>query len=59
MKRELVIAPKGYVYDWATPRYDENNKQLHLYAERLSISKFDNINNYKLIEEVKKNVPST
>ena len=29
MKRKLLIAPKGYVYDWAVPRYDENNEQLH------------------------------
>ena len=58
MKRQVYTAPAGYVYDWVEPHYNEENEPIHLYAKKLSISRFDNIDNYKL-EEEKKNVPST
>lgn len=56
MKRKLLIAPKGYVYDWATPHFVDGVEQ-HLYAQQLSLSQFDKIENYILVE-VKKNVPN-
>lgn len=54
MKRKLLIAPKGYVYDWATPHL-VNGVEQHLYAQQLSLSRFDKEENYILVE-VKKNV---
>lgn len=56
MKRKLLIAPDGYVYDWATPHLVDGVVQ-HLYAQQLSLSRFDKEENYILVE-VKKNVSS-
>lgn len=56
MKRKLLIAPQGYVYDWATPHFKDGVEQ-HLYAQRLSLSRFDKEENYILVE-VEKNVSS-
>lgn len=49
MKPTIYIAPQGYVYDYLIPRFDENGEQLHLYADKIAISRFDDINNYTLI----------
>jgi hypothetical protein len=51
-------APEGKVYDWAEPHTatiidEEGNKteeQEHLYANVLFLSKFDTIENYKLVD---------
>lgn len=53
MKRQVYVAPVGYVYDWAEPHYNDEGEQIHLYAKQLSVGKFDTINNYKLEEEKK------
>lgn len=49
-------ADEGMVFDWAEPRYveDENGKQVqeHLYAKTLFIGGNDNIENYVEVEEV-------
>ena len=42
-------APKGYVYDWAKSR--ENNE--HLYVKFLFLSKSDKIDNYILVKDPK------
>ena len=43
-------ADDGYVFDWAEPRYTENENgeiiQEHLYAKTLFIGNTDNIYNY-------------
>lgn len=48
------IAEEGYVYDYAEPRYieDEDGNQLeqHLYAKVLFLSSLDSIDNYKLVK---------
>ena len=54
MKRKLLIAPKGYVYDWAVPHLI-NGVEQHLYTQQLSLSRFDKEENY-ILGEVKKNV---
>jgi hypothetical protein len=41
----LYEAPEGYVYDYAEPGDRE-----HLYVKYLYLSRFDNINNYKLVK---------
>lgn len=51
-------APEGKVYDWAEPHIatiidEKGNKteeQEHLYANVLFLSKFDTIENYKLVD---------
>ena len=40
-------APDGYVYDYAVPREDGT----HLYVKYLYLTRFDNINNYILVED--------
>ena len=48
-------ADEGYVFDWAEPRYveDENGNQIqeHLYAKTLFIGEHDNIYNYIEVRE--------
>lgn len=39
------VAPDGYLYDYAEPK-DDN----HLMVKYLYLSRFDNINNYKLVK---------
>lgn len=50
-------ADEGLVFDWATPRYveDENGEQIqeHLYAKTLFIGGNDDISNYIEVEEIK------
>lgn len=41
------IAPDGFVYDYAVPHKDDE----HLYVKYLYLSKFDNIDNYILVED--------
>lgn len=51
MRNIIYTAPAGYVYDWAQPHYnDETGEQEHLNADRLSLSRFDKIENYILRE---------
>ena len=48
------IAPDGFVYDFAEPRYRTINEELveeHLYVKYLYLGRFDNITNYKLVED--------
>ena len=45
-KMTTYIAPDGFVYDYATPKEGE-----HLYAKYLYLSRFDNIDNYVLVED--------
>ena len=49
-------ADDGYVFDWAEPRYteDENGEQVqeHLYAKTLFIGGNDSIDNYVEVEAV-------
>ena len=49
-------ADEGKVFDWAEPRYieDENGNQVqeHLYAKTLFIGGNDSIENYIEVEEV-------
>ena len=55
------IAPDGFVYDYATPRFstikepDGSTTQVeeHLYAKYLYLTRFDDINNYKTIADPK------
>lgn len=57
----IYRAPKGKVYDWATPhiaRIKEEDGSIteiveHLYANIISISKQDDLKNYILVDEVK------
>ena len=48
-------ADEGKVFDWAEPRFIENEKgeqiQEHLYAKTLFIGGNDNINNYIEVDE--------
>lgn len=48
-------ADEGKVFDWATPRFheDEDGKQIqeHLYAKTLFIGPLDNISNYIEVDE--------
>ena len=48
-------ADDGYVFDWLTPRYEEDEKgnriQQHLYAKTLLVGYTDSIDNY--VEVVK------
>lgn len=48
-------ADDGYVFDWLTPRYEEDEKgnriQQHLYAKTLFVGYTDSIDNY--VEVVK------
>lgn len=50
-------ADEGLVFDWATPRYveDENGEEIqeHLYAKTLFIGGNDDISNYIEVEEIK------
>lgn len=43
-------APDGYVYDYAEPKIIDGVEQ-HLYAKYLNICHFDDIENYKLVED--------
>ena len=49
-------ADEGMVFDWAEPRYmeqeDGSKVQEHLYAKTLFIGPSDDINNYIEVEEV-------
>lgn len=52
------IAPDGFVYDFAEPRYtiiitDGNEETIedHLYAKYLYLNRFDSIDNYTLIKD--------
>lgn len=49
-------ADDGKVFDWAEPRYneDENGKEVqeHLYAKTLFIGSTDSIDNYIEVDEV-------
>ena len=49
MKSVIYTAPEGYVYDYLEPHFDENGEALHLYANKLSVARLDDVNNYKLI----------
>ena len=49
MKSTIYTAPEGYVYDYLIPRFGKDGEELHLYANKLSVSRFDNVDNYKLI----------
>jgi hypothetical protein len=42
-------APKGYVYDWATPKEDGS----HLYVKFLFLTHTDSIDNYTLVKDPK------
>lgn len=51
-------APEGYVYDYAIPRESvimvdgvEQTTQEHMYVKYLYLGKFDNIDNYVLVED--------
>jgi hypothetical protein len=50
-------ADEGKVFDWAEPRYIENEEgeqvQEHLYAKTLFIGANDSINNYVEVDEPK------
>lgn len=53
------IAPDGKVYDWAEPHtsyiIDEDGSTIereeHLYVKYLSITRFDSIDNYILVDD--------
>jgi hypothetical protein len=55
----VYAAPDGKVYDWAEPHIatiiDENGETIerteHLYAKYLSVARFDDINNYILVDD--------
>lgn len=53
MKPTIYIAPQGYVYDYLISHFDEDGEQLHLYANKIAIGRFDDINNYILILDPK------
>ena len=48
-------ADEGMVFDWAEPRFDENEYGTkiiqHLYAKTLFIGKYDSIDNYIEVTE--------
>lgn len=45
-------ADEGKVFDWAEPRFDEEeNIQQHLYAKTLFIGALDSIDNYIEVEK--------
>ena len=50
-------ADEGKVFDWAEPRFTENEKgeqvQEHLYAKTLFIGRTDSISNYVEVDEPK------
>ena len=56
---KVYTAPDGKVYDWAEPHVatiidehgDPTEHLEHLYAKYLSISRFDNIDNYILVDD--------
>lgn len=53
MKSIIYTAPKGFVYDYLNSKTGPDGEELHLYANKLSISRFDTIDNYKLILDPK------
>lgn len=53
MKSIIYIAPQGFVYDYLNPKIDADGKEIHLYANKISISHFDTIDNYKLVQDPK------
>jgi len=46
-KMTAYTAPDGLVYDYAVAREDGE----HLYVKYLYLTKFDNINNYVLVDD--------
>lgn len=56
---KVYVAPVGKVYDWVEPHIaqiiDTDGSVIehieHLYAKYLSISRADDINNYKLVDD--------
>ena len=53
MKSTIYTAPRGFVYDYLNPKIDPDGKEIHLYANKISISHFDTIDNYKLVLDPK------
>ena len=51
MKSIIYIAPQGFVYDYLNPKIDADGKEIHLYANKISISHFDTIDKYRLVQE--------
>ena len=49
MKRRILKAPAGYVYDWVISPVIDGVEQ-HLYSQFISLSRFDKEDNYKLVE---------
>lgn len=49
MKSTIYTAPSGFVYDYLNPKMGPDGEELHLYANKLSISRFDTIDNYQLV----------
>jgi len=55
----VYTAPDGKVYDWAEPHIatiieedgSTTERVEHLYAKYLSISRFDNIDNYIIVDD--------
>lgn len=43
-------APPGYVYDWKEPKFNEDGTENHLYVSQLFLTKFDSIQNYKVVK---------
>lgn len=56
MKSTIYTAPSGFVYDYLNPKMGPDGEELHLYANKLSISRFDTIDNYQLILDPKEKV---
>lgn len=53
MKHIIYTAPSGFVYDYLNPKTGPDGEELHLYANKLSIGRFDTIDNYQLILDPK------
>lgn len=45
------IAPDGYLYDWAEPHNNSEGEEEHLWVKQLYLTKFDSIDNYKLVQD--------
>ena len=56
MKSTIYIAPSGFVYDYLNPKMGPDGEELHLYANKLSISRFDTIDNYQLVLDPKERI---
>lgn len=53
MKNIIYTAPSGFVYDYLNLKTGPNGEELHLYADKISIGRFDTIDNYQLVLDPK------